>query len=117
MWQRRDYLSDIDLSCTFVQSSSVTDTVQDHNTTVQRIVERSLSGVINPDELRLNGLTYADFGLSSNMSVFDKLDLIRSNSSHIDSLRASVEPPANEPPANEPPANEPPANEPPAPSA
>lgn len=110
MWNRRDYLIGVDLSCKVVGASKSSTVVQDYNTTVQKIVERSSNGVINPESLRNAGFTYADLGLPTNMSVFDRIDLMRANAAHISHLSYEL----NNTPPSEPPS---PPSEPPAPSA
>lgn len=88
MWIRRKYLDGVDLSCQVGKMNQKTIVVQDFNTTIQRIVARAQSGVINPDTLRNAGMSYSDFGLPVNMSVFDRIDLARANAARLQSLQA-----------------------------
>lgn len=88
MWIRRKYLNGVDLSCQVGKMDQHTLVVQDFNTTIQRIVARAQSGVINPDTLRNAGMSYSDFGLPVNMSVFDRIDLARANAARLQSLQA-----------------------------
>lgn len=110
MWNKREYLSGVEFSCKVVGASKSSVVVQDYNTTVQKIVERSSNGVVNPESLRNAGFTYADLGLPTNISVFDRIDLMRANAERISHLSDELK---NTPPS------EPPAlpSEPPAPSA
>jgi len=88
MWIRRKYLDGVDLSCQVGKMDQKTLVVQDFNTTIQRIVARAQSGVINPDTLRNAGMSYSDFGLPVNMSVFDRIDLARANAARLEALQA-----------------------------
>ncbi len=88
MWIRRKYLDGVDLSCQVGKMNQKTIVVQDFNTTIQRIVARAQSGVINPETLRNAGMSYSDFGLPVNMSVFDRIDLARANAARLQSLQA-----------------------------
>ncbi len=112
MWVTRQYLENVELSCKADHMTQDTTVVQDRNTTVQRIVERAASGVVNPDSLRNAGFTYEDIGIPTNMSVFDRLDLLRNNAQRIEHLSEDLRVQNTQP--SEPPAQ---PSEPPAPSA
>lgn len=108
MWVLRKYLDGCDLSCRVTNLSQSSIVVQDFNTTVQRIVERSVSGVINPDALRNKSLRFDDLGLPANMSIFDRLDMIRSNGARIATLSDALKQQVNNPPAVDPASPAPP---------
>lgn len=100
MWVRRKYIRDIDLSCQVGKMDQNTLVVQDYNTTIQRIIARAQSGVVNPDTLRNAGMSYSDLGLPVNMSVFDRIDLARANAARLKSLEAQNQTPPVSPPGS-----------------
>lgn len=88
----RRYLDYKHLDCRF-EGSHESQTVQDKNTTVKRIVERMASGVINPEDLKISNMTYSDFGLPKGLDSFERMDMARANASVIKDMEEKLKTP------------------------